>query len=136
VLTAAQLKELSVGASGNQVNDAPLGPQCAWKDSQGPSTINFGVIFLTSGQGLAGIYSQKDTYKVFQPLLDTAGYPTVVAMSDDGRPQGDCEISVGVSNQLVIDVEGTVNGGPDKTNPCPRIQSIAAAMVTTMKGGS
>nr|WP_255361039.1 DUF3558 family protein [Kutzneria sp. 744] len=135
-LTTAQLAKLNVGATGVQVQDDPLGPECAWKDSQGPSTINFGLIIATAGSGLSGIYGQKSQYAVFEPLSDIAGYPAIVAMTDDARPQGDCKVSIGVSNQLIINVEGTVNGGPDKTNPCPRIQAIATAMVTTMKGGS
>jgi hypothetical protein len=98
--------------------------------------MNFSIIFGTASSGLAGIYSQKGQYVVFQPLPDIAGYPAIVAMTDDARPQGDCKISVGASNDLLLSIEGFVNGGPDVANPCPRVQAIATAMVTTMKGGS
>ncbi len=98
--------------------------------------MNFSIIFGTASSGLAGIYSQKGQYVVFEPLPDIVGYPAIVAMTDDARPQGDCKISVGASNDLLLSIEGFVNGGPDVANPCPRVQAIATAMVTTMKGGS
>ena len=98
--------------------------------------MNFGIIFLTTGSGLSSIYSQKSQYVVFEQLPDIAGYPAVVAMTDDARPHGDCKVSVGVTNELLINVEGGVDSGPDRANPCPRVQVIATAMVTTMKGGS
>lgn len=139
VLTAAQLKQFNIGATG-KAQDDPLGPHCGWADNFGPSKIGLSVIFATAGSGLSDIYSQKAQYVAFQPLSDIDGYPAVIAMTDDARPQGDCKVSIGVSNQLFISVEGVIqtgaNGAPDATQPCPRIQAIATAMVTTMKGGS
>lgn len=136
VLTAAQLKQLNIDSPGGKVVDDPLGPHCGWTD-QGPSRMGLSIIFATAGSGLAGIYSQKSQYVVFDPLPDIAGYPAIVAMTDDARPQGDCKVSVGVTNDLFISVEGVMNSdGPDGHNPCPRVQAIATAMVTTMKGGS
>lgn len=136
VLTAAQLKQLNIDSPGGKVIDDPLGPHCGWTD-QGPSRMGLSIIFATAGSGLAGIYSQKSQYVVFEPLPDIAGYPAIVAMTDDARPQGDCKVSIGVTNDLFISVEGVMNSdGPDGHNPCPRVQAIATAMVTTMKGGS
>ncbi|MFI9380263.1 DUF3558 domain-containing protein [Kutzneria sp. NPDC052558] len=136
VLTSAQLGQLNITTTGGKVIDDPLGPHCGWADT-GPSHLGLSIIFLTSGSGLASIYSQKDTYKAFVPLSDIAGYPAVIAMTDDTRSQGTCEVSVGLTNQLAIDVMGAMNsGGPDGSNPCPRVQAIATAMVTTIKGGS
>jgi Protein of unknown function (DUF3558) len=134
VLTAAQLQKLNVAASG-QVDANTSMPGCSWHDQRGPSKMGPGVTFGPVGHGLADIYGQKSTYVVFQPLPDIDGYPAVIALSADGRSQGNCEISVGVSNQQFIDVAVTIGAGaPDETTPCTRSQTVAAAVVATVKG--
>jgi hypothetical protein len=135
VLTAAQLRQLNITTTGGEVVDDPLGPHCGWTDT-GPSHLGLSVIFLTAGSGLASIYSQKSQYVVFEPLPDIAGYPAIVAMTDDIRAQGTCKVSVGVSNDLLINVQGGAQYGPDQAKSCDQMQAAATAMVTTMKGGS
>jgi Protein of unknown function (DUF3558) len=139
VLTAAQLTKLTITATGKPKLDDPLGPVCSWHDTNGPSKMSVTVYIVTAGQGLAGIYSQKDTYKVFQPLPDIDGYPAVTAQNDDPK-QGNCVVSVGVSNKLFVNVlvglKTGADAAPDMANPCPRNQTVAAAVMATLKGGS
>jgi Protein of unknown function (DUF3558) len=135
VLTAAQLTQFNIGTQGQQDSSAPLGPACNWNDDTGPSNMTLGVIIVTQGQGLAGIYSQKSTYPVFQPLANVGGYPAVIALTADGRSQGLCQVSVGVTNNVLVEVSVALRAGaPDVSNPCPRNQNIATAVVQTLKG--
>lgn len=134
VLTAAQLQQLNVGASGKADSDANS-PGCTWSDLQGPSKMAPGVTFGPAGHGLADVFSQKATYQYFQQLPDIAGYPAVIALSADSRSQGNCDITIGVSNQQFIDVGVTVDtSASDATAPCGRNQTVAADMIATLKG--
>ncbi len=139
VLTAAQLQQLNVAAAGQPKVDDPLGPACDWHDQNGPSKIDLGVGFVTAGQGLAGPYSQKSNYEVFEPQQDIGGYPALIAMTDDARPQGDCQILIGVTNKLALSIEGLLKTGvdksPDMSNPCPRVRAVAEAVIATIKAG-
>jgi Protein of unknown function (DUF3558) len=135
VLTAAQITQFNIGAQGKQDSSAPLGPACNWNDDAGPSIMTLGVIIVTQGQGLAGIYAQKRTYPFFQSLTDVGGYSGVIALTADGWSQGLCQVSVGVTNNVLVEVSVALRAGaPDVTNPCPRNQNIAAAIVQTLKG--
>ncbi|MFC0432264.1 DUF3558 domain-containing protein [Kutzneria buriramensis] len=138
VLTAAQLQQLTITAAGKPDLTDPLGPVCHWDNQTGPSKMDLAVYIVTAGQGLAGIYSQKDTYQVFQPLPDIEGYPAVTAQNDDPK-QGNCVVSVGVSNALFVNVlvnlKTGVDAAPDMTNPCPRNRTVAEAVVATIKAG-
>jgi hypothetical protein len=137
VLTATQLQQLTITTTG-QPETTPLGPVCHWHNQDGPSKMDLGVFIVTAGQGLAGIYSQKDTYGMFQPLPDIEGYPAVTAQNDDPK-QGNCVISVGVSNTLFVNVlvglKTGVDKAPDMANPCPRNRTVAEAVMTTIKAG-
>jgi len=139
VLTAAQLQQLTIAATGQPNLTDPLGPVCSWHDQNGPSKMDLGIGFVTAGQGLSGPYSQKATYQVFEPQKDIGGYPALIAMTDDARPQGDCQIGIGVSNQLELTVEGLLKTGidkaPDMSNPCPRVRAVAEAVIATIKAG-
>jgi Protein of unknown function (DUF3558) len=139
-LTAAQLSQLTIGASGQADTADPVGPVCHWHDKDGKSKMNLAVYFLTTGQGLASVYSQKSTFEVFTPLPDIAGYPAIIALNPDQRSQGNCEVTIGVSDKLAINVLVNLKTGADAasdmTNPCPRNQAVAAAVVATLKGGS
>ena len=93
------------------------------------------VVIPSASQGLDGIYSQKGNFPVFQPLPDVGGYPAVIALSADGRSQGVCQVSVGVSNAQLIEVGVAMGtGAPDESNPCPRNETVAADVVATLKG--
>jgi len=93
----------------------------------------------TAVPGLSGPYSQKSSYQVFEPQQDIGGHPALIAMTDDARPQGDCQIAIGASNTQEISVEGLLKTGadrsPDMSNPCPRIRAVAEAVIATIKAG-
>lgn len=139
VLTAPQLQQLTITAAGQPDRTDALGPVCHWHDKDGPSKMNLTVYIVTAGQGLSGPYSQKDSYQVFEPQQDIGGYPALVAMTDDARPQGDCQIGIGVSNTQEVTVEGLLKTGADASsdmsNPCPRVRAVADAVIATIKAG-
>lgn len=141
VLTPAQLRALNVAARGEVDNQDPTGPACGWTDTDGPSKMSLGVGFLTAGHGLGDIYAQKDLYAYFQPLPDIEGYPAVANIKGSQRNNtGTCAIDIGVTNQLAVDVFVTLRNGvgapPDYSDPCPRTQKVADAIVKTLKGES
>ncbi|MCP2261538.1 Protein of unknown function (DUF3558) [Streptoalloteichus tenebrarius] len=95
--------------------------------------------FIVKGDGLPGLYSRRGTYKVFEPI-EIEGYPAVIASrSVDSRPDGMCDISIGVTEKLVYEVQLLFNTGVEKpadfNNPCGRAQTVAAEMIKTMKAG-
>ncbi|MFC0434922.1 DUF3558 domain-containing protein [Kutzneria buriramensis] len=133
-LTASQLQSLSVTVAGKDVSDAN-GPSCTWVDLDGPAKMGITVIIPNASQGLAGIYGQKDTFPVFTPLANIGGFPAVIALSADGRSQGNCQVSVGVSNSQLVEVAVTIGAGAtDEATPCGRNQTVAADVVATLKG--
>lgn len=139
VLTATQLQQLTITTAGQPDLTDPLGPVCHWHNQTGPSKIDLTVYIGASGQGLSGPYSQKDSYQVFEPQQDIGGYPALIAMTDDARPQGDCQIGVGASNTQELSIEGQLKTGadasPDVSNPCPRVRAVAEAVIATIKAG-
>ena len=133
VLTSAQLTQLNVAGSGKVVSSGS--PTCDWGDSAQQSKIGVTVIFPPADNGLADIYSQKDTYAVFKPVPDVDGFPAVIALSADSEGQGICQVSVGVSNQQIIDIGVTMGAqAPDATKACTPNQTVAAAVISTIKG--
>jgi hypothetical protein len=139
MLTAAQLQQLTISSAGQPDLTDALGPVCHWHDQTGTSKMNLTVYIVTAGQGLSGPYSQKSNYQVFEPQPDIGGYPGLIAMTDDARPQGDCQIGIGVTNKQEITVEGQLKTGvdksPDMSNPCPRVRAAAEAVIATIKAG-
>lgn len=140
VLTSAQLQKLTIAAAGQPDLTDPLGPVCHWDDQTGSSKMNLGIyVGGTAVPGLSGPYSQKGNYQVFEPQPDIGGYPALIAMTDDARPQGDCQIAIGVSNTQEVSVEGQLKTGvdkaPDMSNPCPRVRAVAEAVIATIKAG-
>nr|BFF02689.1 DUF3558 domain-containing protein [Streptoalloteichus tenebrarius] len=138
VLSPAQLRALNISKPG-EPSSAAHGPSCVWRDSDGTSKMSLFGTFIVKGDGLPGLYARRGAFKVFEPL-EIDGRPAVIANhSDDFRSKGKCDISVGLTDQLVYEVQLAFNTGVEKpadfNNPCGRAQTVAAEMIKTMKAG-
>lgn len=133
-ITSAQLATLDIGTS-TRVATGGVGPTCNWA-ANGDGTKSTATIgYLTSGAGLSSIYSTKSSYAVFTVLPDIDGYPAVSALTVDERSSGTCDISVGVSDSLAVDISLSVASGQYKSDPCTPNQQLAADVISNIKNG-
>jgi hypothetical protein len=135
-LTSAQLQALNLPSQGAQ-RDAPLGPECEWRNptSDGSVTAHFSI---GNPDGLSAVYraNKAGQYKFFTVLPAVEGYPAVAFGVVDARDQGDCSVSVGLTDALIFDVSvhlSTANVG--KKDPCAVTAQVAGMAVQTMKAG-
>jgi hypothetical protein len=133
-LTTAQLNALNVGTQ-SEVRNNPAGPTCAWKPGAGESRSVALITYVTSGQGLSGVYSDKNAGGPFEILPPVDGYPAVYAPVTDERSRGVCQIGVGVSDTLVVVIGLTINSGQYKTDPCTPNTQLAADVISNIKSG-
>lgn len=131
-VTEAQLARLGIGTSGKPANVG--GPTCDWGSDTDPNASGATISYLTSAAGLSAVYGQKGTYALFQPLPPIDGYPAVIAAQTDERSTGNCDVTVGVSDKLAMDVAVTVNSGPSRTDPCTPAEQLAADAIANIRG--
>jgi hypothetical protein len=107
------------------------GPFCTWTaDSAVNSTV--GVGFVTGNKhGLSDLYRGRSGFKYFEETT-VDGYPAVFNDSVDGRAQGICQITVGISDTLTV--RSTELGGRKGQGACDRAKQVAAAVIATVKG--
>ena len=132
-VTAAQLDQLNIGTSGKPGNVG--GPTCDWGSDSDPTRSGATISYLTSAAGLSTVYGQKSTYALFQALPPISGYPAVIAAQSDERSTGNCDVTVGVSDKLAMDVALTVNSGPRKADPCAPAEALAADAISNIRTG-
>jgi hypothetical protein len=136
-LSPEQLHELAVAAIGHQT---PRGRylDCVWRDHDGPSRMFLMVTFYRGG-GLQDIYSHQDNYGYLHALPPIAGLPALNAVPEDWREHGFCSASVGLANDMFVDIQVALAGGanpaPDHDDPCGRADKVATAVVQNVKGG-
>ncbi|MFC4853597.1 DUF3558 domain-containing protein [Actinophytocola glycyrrhizae] len=134
VLTPAQLATFKVSRPGKPDTDSEIakqvGPLCSWRaDTEIPSSI--GVTWQRGNKnGLGDLYRIRDRYDYFEPTT-VDGYPAVFRDSSDARADGDCLISVGVSDSLTF--TAGESGTLDAHGACDRAAQVAAAVLATLK---
>ena len=137
VLTQAQLEGFGVSRAGEPDTDSEIarasGPGCLWHARpEVDSTID--VSFLTGNKnGLADTYRGRSRFKFFEETT-VEGYPAVFNDPSDGRPHGDCNITVGISDTLAF--RAREEGGLVGQAVCDRAKQVAAAVIATLKAGS
>jgi hypothetical protein len=105
---------------------------CTWHTVGSHEGIN--ISFTTNKMGLT------DTYRTYVRLKDSAywepttvaGYPGVFESVSDGRADGDCDLVVGVRDDLSF---GIRSSSSKSGAGCDRIKEVAGAMIATMKAG-
>lgn len=131
-LTPAQYQAFETEAG---EKDDPNAIACAWKRNRGETRIS--VSYLPEvKQGLSGVYAQndigfwKDGY--FEPTT-VSGYPAVYASIIDARPQGKCQLNVGISDTLTF--ASIVQSRPG-SDSCTAAMNVAEKVLETIKKGA
>ncbi|MFF0144378.1 uncharacterized protein DUF3558 [Amycolatopsis sulphurea] len=106
---------------------------CNWHSTRFPGN-GITISPLTPNKnGLGDLYSNKATYKYFEPTT-IAGYPGVFGspLADD-RSNGVCSLTVGVTDQLSVSVVTVVTAGKNHSDPCGALNKVSTAMVNHLK---
>jgi hypothetical protein len=134
VLDTSNVQSLGFTAPGQAESDA-TGPNCHWNNSE--TGVSLDVGFVTANKsGLSALYAKRSSLKLFQPLPDIQGYPAVIYGTIDARSSGTCNVDVGVSDSLNVDVMLQASTGPLKADPCGTAQKIAGMVMGHLTGGS
>lgn len=137
VLTQAQLQTFGISNAGKPDTDSEIakrvGPGCAWTaDPAVNSTISVG--FTTANKnGLSDTYRGRSRFDYFEETT-VDGYPAVFNGTPDGRRQGICGITVGISDQLTFFT--SEQGGRKGQASCDRAKNVATSVIATLKGGA
>lgn len=119
--------------------NAPAGPTCGWDPADG-SGASVHVIFSPPDDnlGLTGVYRARGTnYKLFEPLAPIDGFPAVVYGTSDLRSQGVCSVAIGTSDHATVDLTVTqTRAKVGKADPCQAAQTVAAKVISSLKGGN
>ncbi|MFI6097556.1 DUF3558 domain-containing protein [Lentzea sp. NPDC051213] len=138
VVTSAQVQAFGVPGVTGKVNTNAVGAACVWLGASTPARMSPGVVIFPDGTNLSTILPKKDTtYEVFEPLPDIQGYPAYIALINDARKSGSCEILVGVSDEKVIAATFQSSTGSQKyADPCGASTEFANLAITTIKAGA
>lgn len=130
-LTPAQYQAFRAGTGQKD----PTNPICAWKVDQADTRIT--VAFTPEvQQGLSGVYAQNDIGfwedGYFTPTT-VSGYPAVYASIIDSRPQGICQLNVGLNDKLYFFSLVSSRPGSDS---CTAAMNVAEKVLETIKKGA
>ncbi|WP_123684775.1 DUF3558 domain-containing protein [Amycolatopsis thermoflava] len=125
-LTSAQTAELTISNEGRHTENAcswKFGPNLEWV-VQAFYTVNDKGLQNTYDQNAAGWF--KNGY--FEPT-SVSGYPAVYSNVTDARPQGTCDLVVGLDDRTILDV--SVTGKPGEDN-CGAASTVAGKIIETI----
>ncbi len=136
LLPAAAAAELGFTEPGESKNDTS-NPACSWGVRGKADSLQ---IILGSGNrekgmgGLAGLHKAKKAgqLRFLEPGPDVDGYPTVYYGIQDRRAGGNCDLAVGVADDLAINTNA--GGYDNEQDSCETAQKLASAVLKTLKG--
>jgi hypothetical protein len=131
-LSADQVRTIGLTGSGTKRQDQ-AGPSCEWRSATSDANVVYISPLTANSNGLSDTYANKAQDKYFEPTTIN-GYPGVYASITDNRSGGDCQLWVGVTDQLAVSVSDQILSGPNVSNPCPVVQRVATAMVQHLQG--
>ncbi|MDQ0378266.1 DUF3558 domain-containing protein [Amycolatopsis thermophila] len=133
-LSPAQTAEIGLASPG-ELYPSPGGQGCRWQSQAHDANKIFIAPLGDQQTGLTGVYANRAQDEYFEPVT-VEGYPAVFAANADLRGSGTCALWVGVTDQLVVNINSSILDGPNATDPCPVVQKVAAAMVQRLKGAA
>lgn len=129
-IAAGQLSGLGISEPG--LHDSYDGnPECRWHLSDSQLHVIGLSPVVTSDGGLGDLYEQKDYQQYFEPT-EVDGYPAVYASVLEQRSHGNCELWVGVTDRLAVDIKTYFL----EVDPCPVAERIATAMIEHARGAA
>jgi hypothetical protein len=129
-----QLQQFKTSKLGERY-DSGDGVACIWQLGTDGMTTGSVSFFPTITNGLTQVYKQnatnffKDGY--FSPL-EVDGYPAAYNEVADNRDGGQCNLSVGISDQSIFSV---LIQGQENTDGCKAALNLAKAALKTIQGG-
>lgn len=132
-MSANQLTEIGLLTKGHVNSESPK--LCRWTSSSNElNSISLSAVPQNKG-GIGDIYAQKAKSAYFQPVT-LSGYPGVFASTEDGRSSGVCQLWAGVTDHLAVSIITSINGGSNKSDPCPIAQKVGNALIAHLKGAA
>ncbi|ANZ35458.1 hypothetical protein BBK82_04550 [Lentzea guizhouensis] len=138
-VTPAQVEAFGLTGVTGKVNTTAPGKACLWTGVNTAARSSPGLVILPDGTNLGTIYANKDngTYAAFEELPAIQGYPAALTLAADLRAQGNCEISVGVSDdRAILFTFSSLSGSPRFADPCGSLTEFANLAITTIKAGA
>lgn len=136
MLTKGQAKKLGFAAKiFPDDNLKEFGPACQWQNAHGDYVSV--LLHVDQPLGIGGIYRnhyQTTPYAYFEPV-DITGFPGVFSAEVDQRPDGSCNMAVGVTDTQIIGLRNRVDDTPGAGDVCEILKQAAAAAVSTMSKG-
>lgn len=131
-LSASQITTVGLAVPGAE-SQSDTGPTCKWRSAVFQLNVVYISPMTVNKNGLSDIYATKGNFAYFEPTT-VDDYPGVYASPTDNRSGGDCQLWVGVSDELSVSVSAQIGEGPNKTNPCPATERVATAMIDHLQG--
>lgn len=135
-LTKAQLDDFGGAEPRPRTMDSGK-QECSWDFGTNGRT-NIGLWFQPgpTGSGLSDVYAQNEQGNwdqgYFEPT-EIEGYPAVFVAINEHRDRGDCELSVGVRDELYAQVVVLATSKVGRAS-CEAASNAASAMIKTMAG--
>lgn len=129
-LTPEQLSAMGItdpGVRGFHDGDA----ECRWHLATSPLHVVSLTPVASEKAGLSDVYAGKKYQQYFEPT-EIDGYPAVYAGVLDQRSNGNCQLWVGVTDELAVDVATHFL----ETDPCPVAERVAAGMIEHARDGA
>ncbi|GAA3658674.1 uncharacterized protein DUF3558 [Lentzea atacamensis] len=135
--TPAQVEAFGLPGVTGRVNSGAPGASCIWLGASAPSKITPSATLIPGGKGLDAMYQNKDSYAAFEVLPAIQGYPAIMNLQVDQRADGNCDVSVGLSDEVALLVLiVTEKGSPRFADPCGAATEFANQVITTIKAGA
>ncbi|MET9627742.1 DUF3558 domain-containing protein [Lentzea sp. NPDC006480] len=136
-VTAAQLTSYGLPGVTGSVNTGSVGASCQWSGTFTPAEMSLSASILPVGTSLDSQYAKKDTFAVFEERPAIQGYPAIVSLVVDQRKEGNCELTVGTSDDRTM-LFTILSDEKSKyfADPCAGVVEFANLAITTIKAGA
>ncbi|MEV6895761.1 DUF3558 domain-containing protein [Amycolatopsis sp. NPDC051372] len=133
VLNASEAAKEGLMFPGRTVNESSV--SCSFKSTGNPlNSVSIGAL-PQNKNGISDIYDQKAQSAYFEPVT-VNGYPGVLADAHDGRPSGNCQLWLGVTDELAVSIIPQISAGQHKADPCGFAQEVAGVVVDHLKAAA
>ncbi len=117
---------------------AAAGPGCSWS-GEGEGSVGIGIDSGNKERGVGGlrgleIARDQGRYKLWEET-SVAGYPAVYMGISDSRHRGDCDLAVGIADDMTFGV-AAVSFRENPQKACQVAAEVAADVIETLKTGS
>ncbi|WP_433470562.1 DUF3558 domain-containing protein [Saccharomonospora azurea] len=115
---------------------AETGPACSWS-SESEGSIGLGIDTGNFERGLGGLRGlevsrDQGRYKLWEEL-SVSGYPAVYYGVRDARSEGDCDLAIGIADDMTVGVTAhSFYENPQRA--CGVANEVAADVIQTLKG--